>query len=71
MTTTVESVEEDGPEDSETTMEASAEESEDTTHLSERLQWRRRRCVYGPRELMKTKVASAEEDGPKESDTKT
>ena len=39
------SAEEDDPEDSTMTTEASAEEAEETTHLSERLQRRRQWCV--------------------------
>ena len=49
--------------------EASVEEAEETTRPSERLQRRRRRCVYGPRELTTTTAASEKEDGPKESET--
>ena len=49
------------------TTEALAEEAEETTRLIESLQPRRRWCVYGPRELTTTMVASAEEDWPEDS----
>ena len=52
--------EKDEPEVSMTTTEASIEEVENTTHLSERLRRQRRRCVYGQRVLMTTTAASAE-----------
>ena len=43
-----------------TTTEASIEEAEDITRLSERLQPRRRRCVYKLRVLTTTIAVSAE-----------
>ena len=49
VTTTEASAEIDDPEKSATTTETSEEEAEETTHLKERLQHRRQRCVYGPR----------------------
>ena len=61
------STEEDATQNSTTTIEASAEESEKTTRPSEHLQQRRQRCVYRPREFTTTMAASAEEDGPKDS----
>ena len=66
-TTTGALVEKDEPEDLMTTMDASAEEVEETTRLREHLQWLRRWCVYGPRELTTTTVAFVEEDGPEYS----
>ena len=42
------------------TMDVSIEEAEDTTYSSEHLHWRRRRCVYRPRDLTMTTLASAE-----------
>ena len=72
LSTTTESLaEEYEPEDWMTATEMSAEEAEETTCLSECLQRRRRRCIYGPRELTTTMVASAEEYGTKESATTT
>ena len=53
------SAEEDEPEVWTATTEASAEEAEETTRISERIRWWRRRCVYGVRVLM-TKAALAE-----------
>ena len=50
--------------DSTTTTEESMEEAEETTRLRERLGWRRRRCVYGQRELITAALASEEEEGP-------
>ena len=62
LATTMEaSAEKDEPEDSTITTEASAEETEETTCLSERLQCRRRRRVYSPKELTMTMVAFTEE----------
>ena len=55
--------------ESKTTTEALAEDAEETTRLRERLRQRRRRCVYGPRELTTTTAVSAEEDGPEDSAT--
>ena len=52
-------------------MEALAEEVEDKTLPGERLLWRMRQCIYGPRELKTTTSASAEEDGPEHSETTT
>ena len=43
----------DDPKDLTTTTEESIEEAEETTCLRERLGWRRRRCVYGQRDLAK------------------
>ena len=43
------------------------EEAEETTHLRERLGWRRRQCV----ELITAALASEEEDGPEDSATTT
>ena len=63
--------EEDEPKESMTTTEASAEESEETTRLSECLRWRRRQCICGPRELTMTTVASTEEGGSEDSTTTT
>ena len=54
--------EEDDPEDSMATTEASAEEAEETMRLSESLQRQRRWCVYGPREFTTTTVALEEDD---------
>ena len=71
MKTAEASAEKDEPKDSTRTMEALAEESEETTCLRERPQRRRRRCVYGTRECTKMTVASAEEDGPEDSATMT
>ena len=68
-TTAESSAEEDEPKDSTTTTEASAEEAEETTRPSERLQLRRRQCIYGPRELTTKTAASAEEYGLKDSGT--
>ena len=65
------SAEGDEPKDSTTTTEASSEEAEETTRLSERLQWQRRRYVYGHRELTTTAVVVADEDRPKDSVTTT
>ena len=53
------SAEEDKSEVSKMTTEVSIEEVEDTTRLSEHLQPRRRRCVYGVR-VLTTKAAAAE-----------
>ena len=47
------------------------EEAEETTRLRERLGWRRRRCVYGQRELITAALVSEEEDGPEDSGTTT
>ena len=44
-----------------TTTEASTEETEETTRLSEGLRQRRPRCVYGPREWTTTMATSAQE----------
>ena len=49
--------EEDEPEDSTATTEASAEEVEETTCPSERLRQWSRWCVYGTRELTTTTAA--------------
>ena len=54
------SAEKDEPEVSTATTEASIEEEEDTTRLSERLQPRRRLYVYGLGLLTTTMAASAE-----------
>ena len=54
-----------------TTTEALAEEAEETIRLIECLRRRRRRCVYGPRELKTTMVVSVEEDRTEESATTT
>ena len=54
------SEEEDEPEVSMKTMEASIEEAEDTMRPSECLQQRRRRYVYGLRLLTTTTAASEE-----------
>ena len=52
MDTSTEALEEeDDPEVSTITMEASIEEAEDITRLSERFQQQRRRCVYGNPEV--------------------
>ena len=59
-TTTEASEEEYKPEVSMTTTEASIKEAEDKTRPSERLQQRRRRCIYGIRVLTTTTTASAE-----------
>ena len=59
---------EDKSEESTTTNKVSAEETEEPTRLSERLQWRSHRCICGPRELaMKMTLVSAEEDRPEDS----
>ena len=67
VTTTEASADEDAPEDSKKTTEALVEEAEKTTNLSEHLGRWRRRCVYGPRELMTTTAMLAEEDGTEDS----
>ena len=63
--------EEDEPEDSMMTTEASVEKAEEKTHLSERLQQQMQRCVYRPKELTTTMGASVEEDRPEDSATTT
>ena len=63
--------EEDYIKDSTTTTEASTEEAEETTRPSECLQRQICRCVYGPREMMTTTLALAEENGPDDSATTT
>ena len=52
--------EEDEPEVSTTTTEASIEEAEDTTCLSEHFRRQRCQCVYRPTVLTTTTMASAE-----------
>ena len=69
-TTADASVDKEEPEDLITTTEASEEEAEDTTHLRERLQWRRWQILYGTKELTTT-VALTEEHRPEESETMT
>ena len=54
------SSEEDDLEDLTMTMEASAEEAEEKTRLSKRIQRRSWRCVYGPRKLKTMTAASAQ-----------
>ena len=54
------SAEDHDPKVSTTTTEASTEEAADTTLPSERLQRRRRWCVYGLRVLMMTTALSTE-----------
>ena len=61
-TTTEASVEEDDPEVLTTTMEASIKEAKDTTRLSERLRWRRRRCFYGQPEVSTTTMEASIEE---------
>ena len=61
-TTTEVLAEEDDPEVLTMTSEASIEETEDTTRLSDRLQQGMRRCVYGQPEVsLTTTEASIEE----------
>ena len=59
-TTTDALADEDEPEFSTTTMDASIEKAKYTMRLSERIQRRRRRCVYRIRVLATTMAASAE-----------
>ena len=59
-TTTEASAEEDEPEVLTMTTETSYEEAEEKTLPSERLQMRRRRCVYGLRVFMTTPASSSE-----------
>ena len=63
--------EEDEPEVLTTRMEASAEETEETTRPSECLQRQRCRCFYGIGVLMTTTASSTEYDGPTDSVTTT
>ena len=61
LATTMEALtEEDDPKVLTTTTEASIEEAEYTMRPSERLRWRRRRCVYGIRVLTTTMAALVE-----------
>ena len=59
-TTTEVLEEEDVTEVSTTTTDASIEESEDKMRLSERLQCRRLRCIYGLRKLITMTAALAD-----------
>ena len=63
MATTVEASEEkDDPKVLTITTEASIEEAENKTHLSERLRRQRRRCVYGQPEVLTTATEASIEE---------